>query len=240
MYRIFLCILLSAYSLHSVSAQDSNVYTNTQYQSNSAPKTESIRILALSEGMVILQIGRKRYSLRNGESTSTGIKLIKADSEDALLEIDGRQQNYTLSQHIQRGTPSPSHYRFLKKEETKKKMTLYPNSHGAYVTHGFINKKPAEFIIDTGATIVAMSSQTADRLGIDYKNGRQGYASTASGTTKTRSIYIYKIEIGQFVFRGVEAAVIKGRYPEKILLGNTALRHLEMHFKGTALTLIQK
>lgn len=236
MYRISLCILLSAYFLHPVFAQDINVHTNN---ANTAPKTESIRILALSEGMVILQIGRKRYSLRNGETTPNGIKLIKADSEDALLEIDGRQQNYTLSQHIQRGTPS-SNSRFLNQAKAPKKMTLYPNSYGAYVTHGFINKKPAEFIIDTGATIVAMSSQTADRLGINYKTGRRGYASTASGTTKTLTTYIHKIEIGQFVFRGVEAAVIKGRYPEKILLGNTALRHLDMHFKGTALTLIQK
>ena len=49
-----------------------------------------ILVLGLFKDMAILRVDGKQYKLRTGEASPEGIKLIAADSEQAVLEIDGR------------------------------------------------------------------------------------------------------------------------------------------------------
>jgi len=64
-------------------------------------------------------------------------------------------------------------------------MTLYANKDGHFFGEGSINGRQFKFLLDTGATAVAMSSAEARRLGVDYVAGREGTSSTAGGMVRS-------------------------------------------------------
>ena len=46
---------------------------------------------------------------------------------------------------------------------------------GHFTSAGAINGRPVQFMVDTGATLVAISQSEADRIGLDYRNSPRGY-----------------------------------------------------------------
>ena len=77
-----------------------------------------------------------------------------------------------------------------------------------------------QFLVDTGATSIAMNENEARRLGIDYRvDGKPMVASTASGTSRGWRVTLDRVKIGGIELLGVEAAVIEGGYPTEALLG---------------------
>ena len=61
------------------------------------------------------------------------------------------------------------------------RIVLSASSGGHFLTQGGINGRAVQFMVDTGATSVAMGQAEAERLGIDYRAGRMGRGSTANG-----------------------------------------------------------
>ena len=97
-----------------------------------------------------------------------------------------------------------------------------------YITQGSINNFSVQFLVDTGATWVAMSEVVAKRLGINYYRGRKGYAGTASGTAEIYKVTLDKVKVGDIELRNVPAAVISGYGSHQVLLGNSFLKRCEM------------
>ncbi len=197
-----------------------------------AQAVEKISILGLFKDKAIINIDGKRRVLALGQTSPEGIKLIAADSRQAVLEIDGRQAPYAL------GTQISTDYAAIIPQAT---VQIWPDALGMYLTGGSINNFPVEFLVDTGATLVAMNKVQAKRLGLDYKlAGEQGLTATASGTARAYYLSLDKVKVGAILLRGVPAAVIDGEFPIKVLLGNSFLNRLQMTRNGQVLELRQK
>ena len=109
------------------------------------------------------------------------------------------------------------------------------------MTPGSINRQPVHFMVDTGATWVAMNSHEARRLGIDYRvNGNRSMVSTANGIVPVFLVNLDQVKVGDIVLSNVKGAVLEGSSPEQILLGNSFLNRVEMQRSGEMMLLKKK
>ena len=189
-----------------------------------------IVVQGLFRDRAVVTIDGKQRILRVGERTPEGVKLISADSQEALLEIDGQRKSYRLGEHVAGTYAAPA----------STEVRIWPDGRGMYATIGSINGLPVRFLIDTGATLIAMNEAQARRLGIDYRlNGERGHASTASGIVPTHKVKLKSVQVGDIRLRNVDALVIDGAFPEEVLLGMSFLGRLKIENHGTAMLLRQ-
>ncbi len=188
-----------------------------------------IRIKGLFRDKALLEIDGHQRLLRKGQSTAEGLTLISADSKAAVLEYRGKRSTYKMGSRIS-GTYA--------KASTPPSVRIWPSAQGMYRTTGSINGQTVDFLVDTGATSIAMNRNEAKRLGIDYLvKGKPGWATTASGVTRSYGVRLKKVWVGDIKLHGVDAAVIDGNFPRTTLLGMSFLGRLDMHRKGGALEL---
>lgn len=189
-----------------------------------------IIVLGLFKGRAIVNIDGKRRTLKIGKPSPEGVKLISADSQVATLEVDGQQQEYKLGRHV--GTS------FKKKENAEAKIMPV---NGMYSTAGFINGRPVTFLVDTGATWIAMNSHQARSLGINFRyTGKRAMVSTANGVAPVYRVTLDKVRVGEIELTNVEAGVLEGNSPSEVLLGNSFLNRVEMQRQGQVMLLKQK
>jgi aspartyl protease family protein len=189
-----------------------------------------ILVLGLFRDMAILRVEGKQYKLRTGEASPEGIKLIAANSQEAILEINGRRETYQLGSHISSSFTAP-----------EKAGAIIRPLNGMYKVPGFINRQPVEFLIDTGASSIAMNANQARKLGINFRyEGEEGYSSTASGYAKIYKLKLDSVQVGDIVVKNVEAAVLEGNFPTTALLGMSFLNRVNMKRDGQLLMLEKK
>lgn len=189
-----------------------------------------ILVLGLFRDMAILRVDGKQFKLRTGEVSPEGIKLISANSEEAILEINGQRETYQLGSHISSSFSAP-----------EKAGAMIRPINGMYKVHGFINRQPVEFLVDTGASSIAMNANQARKLGINFRyEGEEGYSSTASGYAKIYKLKLDSVQIGDIVVKNVEAAVLEGNFPTTALLGMSFLNRVNMKRDGQLLMLEKK
>lgn len=189
-----------------------------------------IIVLGLFKGRAIVNIDGKQRTLKKGKLSPEGVKLISADSDTAILEVDGVQQEYKLGRHV--GT------RFKQKKNAEAKIMPV---NGMYSTAGFINGHPVNFLVDTGATWIAMNVHQARSLGINFRySGKRGMVSTANGVAPVYRVMLDKVRVGEIELTNVEAGVLEGSSPREVLLGNSFLNRVEMQRQGQVMLLKQK
>jgi aspartyl protease family protein len=169
--------------------------------------------------------------LRAGETGPQGVRLLSADSELALLEIDGQR----LEAHLD------SHVTARRRAAAVQEFRVWRNTRGMYTTVGSINGLPVPFLVDTGATRVRFNSAQARHLGIDYRvTGAETALTTASGTERGWAVTLGSVRVGNLELRQVGAVVIEGLQPETALLGMSYLGRLEITNSGRLMTLRKK
>jgi aspartyl protease family protein len=189
---------------------------------------EKVTVVGLFKDTAIVVIDGTRRLLRSGDTSPEGVSLISATSKEAVLEIDGKQQRYSLDGQISGSYTKPSQV----------KVRIWPTPNNMYVVLGSINGYPVKFIVDTGATLVSMSGREAKRLGIDYRvTGRRGRSTTASGITEIFTVTLDRVKVGDIELRNVRGAVHDGDFPPATLLGMSFLSRLNMRQDGQALEL---
>jgi aspartyl protease family protein len=178
-----------------------------------------IEVVGLFRNAALLEVNGKRELLKQGQKSPEGILLIRADSSEAVVEVNGRRMNLKLSSRI--GTE------FVPAESATVQIPV--NDLGQYQGSGSINDQPVSFLVDTGASIVAMNTKDARKLGIDYAGtGKMHEATTAGGVVKSWAVTLDSVQIGAIRVTNVPAAVLEGDYPKDILLGMTFLRNVEI------------
>lgn len=191
-----------------------------------------IQMLGLFKDMVILKVDDVQHKLRTGETSPEGVKLLSANSDEAILEINGVRQSYSLGMH--------QSARSYQSKKTFSEARIWSNR-GMYVTTGLINGLPVNLLVDTGASSVAMSMAHAKQLGINYRyTGKQSSARTASGVVSTWLVKLKSVKVGNIELHNVEGAVVDGQGPSTILLGMSFLKHVKMQREGNLLQLQQR
>jgi aspartyl protease family protein len=118
-----------------------------------------------------------------------------------------------------------------------REVVLQRNRFGHYVTSGEINGKPVTFMLDTGATGVAIPDAVARRLGIP--RGRAYRTQTANGTAVSYAALLDTVAVGDIVLSDVQAGIAPGMGIEQVLLGMSFLKHIEFTQRGDSLILRQ-
>jgi len=189
-----------------------------------------IEMQALMPGMVVLLINGNRETLKTGNE-SQGVKLISSNTKTAVLEINGEQKNYQMGTTI--GTS------FKKRSKISEQLVI--DKYGMFRSYGSINGHSVKFLVDTGATSVAMSEKDARKLGIQYQlEGTATHTSTASGIAKAWSIKLKSVSLGSLKERNVEGVVVEGDFPRQILLGMTFLNRMRVEKEGNIMVITSK
>jgi aspartyl protease family protein len=190
-----------------------------------------IEVLATFRDQVVIRVDDVQHKLKPGESTPDGIRLISTDGASAMLELDGVQRRYPLGSKIR------SSYKKAENQE----VHVFSDQQGMFKTTGSINGMPIHFLVDTGASTIAISSAQARRLGIDYRVvGEPGQVITASRVEPVYSVMLDSVKVGDIQLRNVQAMVMEGNMPDIPLLGMSFLGRLEMQNDGQRLILRQK
>ncbi|MEH8019081.1 TIGR02281 family clan AA aspartic protease [Rheinheimera muenzenbergensis] len=117
------------------------------------------------------------------------------------------------------------------------RTVLIRNKSGHYVGTALLNNQPADFMLDTGATTVAIAADSAEKLGLPF--GAPMQVSTANGLTTAWRSRIDRLQLGDIVLYDIPASIVPNLTGTEILLGMSALKQLEFHQQGNQLTLIQ-
>jgi aspartyl protease family protein len=190
-----------------------------------------IEVQALFGGKAVVMIDGQRRTLSIGQTSPEGIKLIDADTKQAVLEVDGKSKTYKPGGAISLSYARPEHH------EEK----IYADDRGMFRTVGTINGRTVRFLLDTGATTVAMNKSQARQLGVDYRmNGEHVVISTASDHVKGYRVRLKSVSLGKIKQRNVEAMVIDGDHPGPILLGMSFLGKLKVEKAGDVMKIRQR
>jgi aspartyl protease family protein len=196
-----------------------------------AHAVDKLEVQGLFANKAVLMIDGSLRVLAVGEVSPEGVRLVSADSRGAVLEVDGVEKKFELG-----NTVSTS---FVQRKNQKE--TIYVNSSGMYLTFGSINGRSVRFLVDTGASAIAMNINQAKELGIRYdKIGVPASVSTASGFENAYRVRLKSVSVGKITQTNVEALVIDGNHPGPILLGMSFLGQLNVEHTGTAMTLTQQ
>ncbi|MDZ5604250.1 TIGR02281 family clan AA aspartic protease [Pseudomonas sp. RP23018S] len=116
-------------------------------------------------------------------------------------------------------------------------VRLLGNGQGHFVVDGLINGQAVHFMLDTGATDVAIPEGVAQQLAL--ARGAPVTVSTANGRAEGYRTRLDELALGDIHLRNVRALVVPGLDGEQILLGMSALKQLEFTQRGGTLLLRQ-
>ena len=191
----------------------------------------AIEIQALFSGRAVALIDGQRRVLSVGQRSPEGVRLIAADSKQAVLEVDGVKKTYAPGGAISLTYAKPAHH-----EEQ-----VYADDRGMFRSVGTINGRTVRFLLDTGATTVAMNKSQAKQLGVDYRmNGERVVVSTASQHVRGYRVKLKSVSLGKIRQKNVDAMVIDGDHPGPILLGMSFLGNLKVEKSGGVMTIRQR
>ncbi|VAW85572.1 hypothetical protein MNBD_GAMMA18-2466 [hydrothermal vent metagenome] len=191
----------------------------------SAPEVQ-----AILGSKVVIQYEGSRLTLAMGEQRG-GVKLISIRDDRVTLEVRGEQGHYRLGERRSMST------KFTSPEPAV--LRLNADRLGMYQTQGSINGAPINFLVDTGATTIALNSRDARRLGIDFRrSGKPVMLTTASKKEMGYRVMLNKVQVGNIVIYDVMAVVLDNKhFPQKALLGMSFLNRVDMTRSGNSLLL---
>lgn len=178
----------------------------------------AVRVVGLFPGAAVVNVDGERALLKVGQKGPSGIRLVAADSRSALLSINGVERRVELSREYSQGGYTVP---------VKQQLVIARGRGGHYWVNGSVNGSSVPFLLDTGASSVALNEVQARRLGIDFKNaGRPMQVTTASGIERGWQVTLRSVKAGAIEVLGVEAVVLEGDYPADALLGMSFLNRI--------------
>lgn len=177
----------------------------------------NIQAVGLMPGMAILEKDGLRVVIKAGQQKQ-GITLIRADSEQCVIEINGTRQTLMLGASLASGYAQPA----------REQVRLQKDASGHYYTHVAINGRSVRMLVDTGATNVALSGNMARRLGINYAKGQRTRSATASGVVNSFMVRVNEMKLSGITRYNVPVTVIEGSHPDIPLLGMSFLGQLKI------------
>lgn len=161
--------------------------------------------------------------------TYGGVKVIAVEQDRATVEVDGKRRLLQRGQTYSSSGPRSG----------AQSATLAADASGHFIADGLINGSAIRFLVDTGATTVALPASDADRLGIDYRKGRLSTAHTAGGPVAVYALTLDRVRVGGIELPNVEAIVIEHGLLVA-LLGNSFLSRMDMRREGQTMTLTHR
>ena len=169
--------------------------------------------------------GAEPKTVRIGQKFG-GVTVISVERERATVEVEGKRRT------LQRGQT----YSSKASGDDRQSAVLAADGRGHFHADGAINGGAMRFILDTGATSIALPANDAVRLGIDYRKGARGMIQTANGPAPAYRVKLDTVRVGGIELQNVDALVLEQGL-DVALLGMSFLNRVEMFRSGDSMTL---
>lgn len=120
------------------------------------------------------------------------------------------------------------------------KTILSADGQGHFSTVGEVNGRATRFLLDTGASLVALPLSVAKQAGVNLDNARQVGVTTANGQIRAYRVLLNSVRLGDVRANMVEALIMEDRQLPISLLGMSFLNRVNMNREGDFLTLTQR
>jgi aspartyl protease family protein len=188
-----------------------------------------VTVAGLFPNKALVQIGSgPLQTLSIGQKTAEGVALVSVQQDAATFEIEGKRITLGLG-HARVGRSSAA-----------ASVQLTADVRGHFITDASVNGAPMRFIVDTGATMIAIPESEARRLGLDYRRGSKAMMGTANGNTPAYLIKLDEVRVGDVALNNVDAVVIEGEGLTHSLLGMSFLNRMDMKREGDIMTLTKR
>lgn len=192
-----------------------------------AAQATDVGVVGLFPGKAVVVInGGDPRTLSVGAKVND-VRLISVDNESATLDFDGKRHRLTIGQHAISRSGG---------DQGGQSVTLSADAGGHFSTVGTVNGATVRFLVDTGASMVALGAADARRANIDYRKGEPGMAMTANGPAQIWKVKLNTVRVGDVVLNEVDAMVHTHDLPVA-LLGMSFLNRMEMKRDGETMTL---
>jgi aspartyl protease family protein len=152
--------------------------------------------------------------------TYQGVRVLFTTGDSATVDIKGQRVNLRVGE-------APASVSAKAGTSGGNKIVLQAGAGGHFLPSGMINGKAVQFMVDTGATTIAMSVADAERIGLDYQRGQVIQGQTANGVTRAWAMKLRSVKVGDVEVFDVDAAVLPQAMPH-VLLGNSFLTRFSM------------
>lgn len=159
-----------------------------------------------------------------------GIVVHSVEKTRATVEVNGTRRVIPLGQHYRNAPAAPA---------GAQSATLVAGEAGHFIADGAINGVQVRFVVDTGASLVALPGPMAERLGIDYRKGERGMTQTANGAVPSFRVRLDRVRVGGIELNGVDGMVIERGLPVA-LLGMSFLNRVDMRREGDRMVLTRR
>jgi aspartyl protease family protein len=186
-----------------------------------AASAQSVALQGMLGSKALLIVdGSAPKSVAPGE-THKGVKVVSTSGDQAVIEVGGRRHTLRVGEApgsvgASGGAPGRG-----------SRIVMNAESGGHFFSSGAINGQAVRFMVDTGATSIAIGVPEAERIGLNYKAGELGRSSTANGTITTWKVKLASVRVGDVEIHDVEASVLPAAMPF-VLLGNSFLGRFQM------------
>lgn len=163
-------------------------------------------------------------------ASAAGVRLLRWAGDDAEVELEASGQRLlvrvgTPAQVAAEAAPPPG-----------RDIVIAMGQGGHFTPSGAINGRAVRFMVDTGATMVALGQDEAQRLGLDLSNAQTGMTHTANGPVQVRMLVLDRVRVGGVEIRNVGAVVVPQPMPY-VLLGNSFLNRFQMRRENDVMRL---
>ena len=177
-----------------------------------------------SKALLVIDGGEPR-AVTLGQSLD-GVKVLQIQGDQVLVEIDGRKRVLRVGQNAMGVADA----------EGQGKHVLTADGQGQFFTTGTINGVSIRFLVDTGASAVALGAADARRLGIDPGRGERMLSTTANGVVEVTRVKLDTVKVGNIVLHNVDGLIHRSELPFA-LLGMSLLNRVELQRDGGTMTL---
>jgi aspartyl protease family protein len=176
----------------------------------------------------LLVIDGRPHTLSVGQ-TVAGVRLLRWTGDNAEVERSGASYTLRLG-----GTPAQMGAAPAPVGRREIVITAGPGGH--FTAGGSINGRATKFMVDTGATMVSIGREDAERLGLDLKGARASVTQTANGPVAVQSLTLTSLRVGDVELSNVNAIVLPSAMPY-VLLGNSWLGRFQMRRENDVMRL---
>ncbi|MDR0439871.1 MAG: TIGR02281 family clan AA aspartic protease [Candidatus Accumulibacter sp.] len=163
-----------------------------------------------------------------GAKTREGVTVVATEGNTATIEIDGKRRVLRVGQNVAEQAS----------EGRTPRIVLTADTQGHFFATGYINGASVRFMVDTGATLIAIGASDARRIGLDPGKGTRMLIDTANGRVSASRVKLDSVRVGDVVLNNVDAAVHSSELPV-VLLGMSFLNRMQMRRDAGTMTLIR-
>jgi aspartyl protease family protein len=178
------------------------------------------------QAAILVIDGGAPRAVRVGQKSPEGVTVLAIDGNRVTLSVDGERRVMQLG----------NEYLSAHDPDSRENAVLSADTRGHFVADGLVDGSTVRFVVDTGATVVALPAKVAERLGINYHKGLPTMTQTANGDAPAWRITLDRVKVGSIALDNVDAIVIEHGL-NVALLGMSFLNRVEMRRDGETMVL---